>query len=152
MNSIAIAKNKEPSANDVGHQYNWQHFVLVTKYRYKMFGKQKTRDTVKDAIYDVASRKKMDVMEFAFGEDFAHIHILLNLPPTLTVSQAAQLLKGYSAYVVFREIPNHRLRYPQGHFWSAGYGSSSVGPQNVETIRNYIRKQDISDQAKPSAA
>ena len=94
MDSIANARNKEPSANDVGHQYNWQHFVLVTKYRYKMFGKQKTRETVKDAIYDVASRKKIGIMEFAFGEDFAHIHILLSLPPTLTVSQAAQLLKG----------------------------------------------------------
>ena len=148
MNSIANARNKEPSVNDVGHQYNWQHFVLVTKYRYKMFKNPKTMGIIRNAITDVAVRKKISIMEFAFGEDFAHIHILVNLPPTLTVAQAAQLLKGYSSYVVFKEIPNHHLRYPQGHFWSAGYGSSSVGPQNVEIIRNYIRKQNISEQVK----
>ena len=42
MNSLANAKYKEPSANDVGHQYNFQHLVLVTKYRYKMFKNPKT--------------------------------------------------------------------------------------------------------------
>ena len=41
-NGVANAKYKELSANDVGHQYNFQHIVLVTKYRYKMFKNPRT--------------------------------------------------------------------------------------------------------------
>lgn len=82
--------------------------------------------------------------ELSFGEDFAHVHMGLDIPNTISVSKVAQLLKGYSAYVVFREIPNHRLRYPRGTFWTAGYSNSSVGPATEETIKNYIRRQDIS--------
>ncbi len=82
--------------------------------------------------------------ELSFGEDFAHVHMGLDIPNTISVSKVAQLLKGYSAYVVFREIPNHRLRYPRRTFWTAGYSNSSVGPATEETIKNYIRRQDIS--------
>ncbi len=46
MNSIANAKYKEPSANEVGHQYNFQYLVFVTKYRYKMFRNPKTAKTM----------------------------------------------------------------------------------------------------------
>ena len=67
MNSIATAKNKEPSANEVGHQYNFQHLVFVTKYRYKMFGKLKTIDAIRKALYDTAERYKMEIKELSFG-------------------------------------------------------------------------------------
>ena len=67
----------------------------------------------------------------------------LDVPNTLSVSKVAQLLKGYSSYVVSKEMPNHRLRYPRGTFWSAGYSNSSVGPATEETVKNYIRRQDI---------
>ena len=53
----------------------------------------------------------------------------------MSVATAVQFLKGYSAYVVFKEMPNHRLRYHRGHFWSEGYSNGSVGPQNEETIQ-----------------
>ncbi|MGC8479422.1 MAG: transposase [Candidatus Micrarchaeia archaeon] len=49
---------------------------------------------------------------------------------------------------MFKEMPDHRLRYPNGAFWSAGYGSSNAGPQTEEIVRNYIRQQDISGQMK----
>ena len=113
-----------------------------------MFRNPKTIRVIREAINDTANRRKIEGREFAFGDDYAHAHIEVNVPPTFSI---AQLLKGYSSYVVFKVMPNHRLRYPQGHFWSAGYSSSSVGPQTEETVRNYIRRQDISGQTKLAA-
>ena len=144
MDSIAYAKYKNQSADEVGHQYNFQHIVLVIKYKYKMFKNPRTTETIRNALYDVAGRYKMTIKELSFGEDFAHAHLEVSVPNTMSIAFAVQLLKGYSSYVVFKEIPHHRLRYPQGHFWSAGYSNGSVGPRDEETVQNYIRRQGIS--------
>ena len=148
MNSVATAKYKEPPVDSVGHQYNFQHIVLVTKYRYKMFKKQKTIDAIRNAFYDVAERYKMTIKELSFGEDYAHAHLEVSIPNTMSIAYAVQLLKGFSSYTVFKEVPNHRLRYPRGHFWTAGYSNGSVGPRDEQTVQNYIRRQDISGQMK----
>ncbi len=125
-----------------------QHFVFVTKYRYKMFKNNATISAIKEALYDVAKRYKISIKELSFGEDFAHLHMEIQMPNTMSVSYVVQLLKGYSSYFVFRKIPNHRLRYPKGNFWSAGYSNGSVGPRDETTLQNYIRRQDISGQMK----
>ena len=144
MNSIATAKYKNQTANDVGHQYNFQHIVLVTKYRYKMFKNPRTTETIRNALYDVAGRYKIIIKGLSFGEDFVHTYLEVSVPNTMSISYAVQLLKGYLAYVVFREIPHHRLRYPRGHFWTVGYSNGSVGPRDEKTVQNYIRRQDVS--------
>ncbi len=148
MNSVATAKYKEPSADEVGHQYNFQHIVLVTKYRYKMFRNPKTVEIIRAAFYDVAGRYKLTIKELSFGEDYAHAHLEISIPNTMPVSYAVQLLKGYSSYKVFKEMPRHRLRYFKGHFWTAGYSNGSVGPRDENTLQNYIRRQDISGQMR----
>ena len=56
INSVACARNKELSVNDVGNQYNFQHLVLVTKYRHKMFKNLKTVGIIRDALYDTVER------------------------------------------------------------------------------------------------
>jgi putative transposase len=128
------------SADELNHQYNRQYLVFVTKYRYKMFGKQKTIDVVRRAFYDIAGRYGMTIKELSFWEDYAHTHLEVSIPNTISVSYAVQLLKGYSSYVVFKEVPNHRLRYFKGHFWSAGYSNSSVGFATEDTVINYIKR------------
>jgi len=138
------SRNKRFGIEGVGHQYHWEHFVFVTKYRYKMFGKDKTISAIKGAFYNVAQRYKLVIKELSFGEDFSHVHMEVSIPNTMSVSYAVQLLKGYSSYMVFKEVPNHRLRYPQDHFWTAGYSNGSVGPRDEATLQNYIRKQDVS--------
>ena len=146
MNSIAHARDKEPSVNDVGHQYNFQHMIFVTKYRYKMFKNPKTIEIIRNALYNVAERYGMTVKELSFGDDYAHVHMEVSIPNTMSISYAAQLLKGYSSYTIFKEMPRHRLRYFKGHFWTVGYSNGSVGPRDERTLQNYIRKQDISGQ------
>jgi REP element-mobilizing transposase RayT len=108
MNSVNNAKNINVTG---GHQYNWQHMIFITKYRYKMFRNSKTADIIRCALYDIAERYKITIKELSFGDDFAHIHMEISVPNTISVSYAAQLLKGYSSYVIFKEMPNHRKRY-----------------------------------------
>ncbi len=151
MNSVNNARDIKESATACVHRYNWQHLVFVSKYRYRMFKNPNTCKIIHDAIYDSALRHGIGVKEFAVGEDFQHVHLEVDVPNTMSVATAVQLLKGYSAYVVFKEMPNHRLRYRRGHFWSEGYSNGSVGPQNEETIQNYIRKQDQYGQMRLAA-
>ena len=117
--------------------------VFKTKYRYKMFRNPKTCKIVHDAIYASARKHGIGIREFAVGDDYAHIHMEIDIPVSMSVAHAVQLLKGYSAYVVFKEMPRHRLRYPQGHFWAEKFSNSSVGLQDEETVQNYIRRQNV---------
>ena len=144
MDSVDSAKNIEPVAKGLGSKYNFQHFVFVTKYRYKMFRNPKTIGVIKKAFYDAAERHKLSIKEFSFGEDFAHVHMELDIPNTLSVIQVIQILKSHSASVIFQKIPNFRKLYPRGSFWGYQYSNSSVGPVGEHIIQNYIRRQDIS--------
>ena len=122
-------KNINPPAKELSHQYNWQHMIFVTKYRYKMFRNPKTVGIIRDTLYDAAERHGMTIKEMPFGEDFAHVHMEVSISNTMSISYAAQLLKGYSSYRVFKEMPRHRLRYFKGHFWTAGYGNGGCRPE-----------------------
>ncbi len=118
--------------------------MFVSKCRFKVFRKEITREVIRKAIYQIAESNGIEIKELAFGEDFAHIHMEVNVPNTIKVSAAVQIMKSYSAYVLFIKIPNFRKLYPRGRFWSGYYSNGSVGPANEETVRNYIRNQDIS--------
>ncbi len=56
MNRGMNEKNINPPAKELSHQYNWQHMIFVTKYRYKMFRNPKTVGIIRDALYDAAER------------------------------------------------------------------------------------------------
>ena len=148
MDSVNQPQDINAGAVALGHQYNFQHMIFVTKYRYKMFKNPKTIQIIRRALYDVAERYKLEIKEMSFGDDYGHVHLEVSIPNTMPISYAAQLLKGYSAYIVFKEMPRHRLRYSRGHFWTAGYSNGSVGPRDEATLQNYIRRQDVSGQMR----
>ena len=71
-----------------------------------------------------------------------HIHMVATLPNNMTDSRAAMLLKGRSAYLIFRNREHVRLRYPKGHFWSPSYCSITVGYNDLSSIIEYIENQE----------
>jgi len=71
-----------------------------------------------------------------------HVHILIRLPTTLSISKAIQFLKGGSAYIFFRNHPKARLRYPQGHLWSKGKFYTTVGYTDLPSTLDYIHNQE----------
>lgn len=111
MDNVNHAKNIKGTKFD--WQYNWSHIVFVTKKRKKNFRKEYNRIVVRTAIEEAAARFGIGIKEFSFGDDFAHVHMELNIPNTLTMCQVVQILKSHSASAVFQRIPNFRKLYPR---------------------------------------
>ena len=145
--SISYPKIKETEEDYRGPNYNYEHFVFTTKYRNQVFKNANVIAVAKEALYHAAARHNIEIKVLAFGEDYAHVHVEVNIPNTMTVAYAAQMLKGYSSWALFKEIPSLRTDFFWGgEFWGKHYGNGSVGPQGEETVQNYIKRQDVSEQ------
>jgi REP element-mobilizing transposase RayT len=149
MDSIEYRQNikgsVEPNRNrEKCWQYNWEHVVFVTKKRKRNFRKEYNREVTRLGIEEAASMYKIGIKELSFGDDYAHVHLYLTIPNTITVAQAVQILKSHSASVIFQKLPGFRKLYPRGSFWGYQYSNSSFGPVGEDKIRNYIKRQDVS--------
>jgi putative transposase len=76
-----------------------------------------------------------------------HVHMLVAIPPRISVSSFMGYLKGKSALMMFERHANLKYKFGNRHFWAEGYYVSTVG-LNEETIRKYIRDQEKQDMAK----
>jgi len=120
---------------------NIHHLEWCTKYRYRMFRNETFREYCKDILYMIARRHGIVILELAVMEE--HVHAVVQLSPNMSQSRAIQLLKGASSHELFLMIPNFRLRYPKGNFWSKGNFKDSVGRQTTEGAKKYVRDQQI---------
>jgi REP element-mobilizing transposase RayT len=82
----------------------------------------------------IARANKMGAIEIGGVED--HVHVLLSLPSTLSISKAVQLLKGNSSKWIHETFSEH-----QAFEWQEGYGAFSIGVSGIETTVDYIRRQ-----------
>ena len=136
-----VSENLEEIKTDA--RYNWQHLYFVSKKRKRVFRKQKTIDCVKSAFREVEENFGYKIREIGFGEDFAHVHVVVNVPSKFSIQQTIQIFKSHSASKIFREIPNFQKLYPDKEFWSGWRYNGSVGPMTETTVRRYIQRQDI---------
>lgn len=74
-----------------------------------------------------------------------HVHLVLSIPPKISVSSFMGYLKGKSALMMFEKHANLKYKFGNRHFWAEGYYVSTVG-LNEETIRKYVREQEKHDQ------
>ena len=119
---------------------NFWHMEWCTKYRYKMMRKLTNKNLVEATIRKAAHEHKIKVHELTLLTE--HIHMLVTLPNAMTDSRALQLLKGRSAYLIFKNKEKYRLRYPKGHFWAPSSCAITVGYNDIETCRKYIQEQE----------
>ena len=76
-----------------------------------------------------------------------HVHMLVSIPPKLSVAQFMGYLKGKSATMIFEYHANLKYKFGNRHFWADGYYVSTVA-LNEETIKKYIRDQEKDDITK----
>ena len=76
-----------------------------------------------------------------------HVHILVSIPPKISVSSFMGYLKGKSSLMIFEYHANLKYKYGNRHFWADGYYVSTIG-LNEETVRKYIRDQEKNDIAQ----
>jgi putative transposase len=106
-----------------------------------MFRGKKNKKLCEDILHEVAERHNILMIELSVMPD--HVHTVVLIPPTMSVSKALQLLKGVFSYELFRRQPLFRYRYANGSFWSPGKFYRSVGDADTETVLEYVRNQRL---------
>ena len=113
------------------------HIVFAPKFRRKeIFGTLKA--DIGKIMRQLCEHKRVDIMEANACVD--HIHMLVRIPPKLSVSSFMGYLKGKSSLMIFERHANLKYRYGNRHFWCKGYYVSTVG-RNKEAIKKYIQDQ-----------
>jgi len=122
------------------------HLEWCTKYRYKMFRKIKYKNLLTACIRQSASRHGIKIIELDVQPE--HIHCVVEVSFSMSVSKTLQLLKGGSSKLFFEFHKKARLRYPRGHLWSRGKFASSVGFVQLDVVKNYVRNQSEHHETK----
>ena len=91
----------------------------------------------------LCKRKGVEIVEAELCPD--HVHMLVKIPPSLSVSSFVGYLKGKSTLMIFERHANLKYKYGNRHFWARGYYIDTVG-RNKKQIAEYIRNQLESDQ------
>ena len=120
---------------------NLYHLEWCPKYRYNMFKREENKKLCEEVLHEVAKRHNIIITELSVMPD--HIHTVVGIPPTMSVSKALQLLKGGSSRELFKRKPHLRCRYHKGHFWSPGKFYRSVGDADMDTVLQYVRNQRL---------
>ena len=133
---------KNEIKNTAHSKYRCQyHIVFAPKYRRKVIYKE-LRTDIGQIIRKLCEEKKVEILEAQACPD--HIHMLVSIPPYLSVAQFIGFLKSKSALMIFDRHANLKYKYGNRHFWSEGYYVSTVG-LNDQTVAKYIREQEGHD-------
>lgn len=120
------------------------HIIFTLKFRRKVIYNQ-YKQSIKEIIIALCKYKGVEIIEGHIMPD--HIHMLVSIPPKISVASFMGYLKGKSALMIFERHANLKYKFGNRHFWSEGYYVSTVG-LNEATIRKYIRDQEKQDQIK----
>ena len=118
------------------------HIVFAPKYRRKaIYGELKL--DIGYILRKLCEEKKVEIIEAEACPD--HIHMLVSIPPHLSVAQFMGYLKGKSTLMIFDRHANLKYKYGSRHFWCRGYYVDTVG-KNKKAIEEYIRNQLAEDE------
>ena len=114
------------------HRY---HIVWGPKYRYKVLAGE-IRERVRDIVRQVCQEMGVEIISGVLSRD--HVHMLVDIPPHVAVSDFVQRAKGRSSRKVQMEFPELRKRYWGRHFWARGYFCTTSGNITNEMILEYL--------------
>ena len=118
------------------------HIVFAPKYRRKVFFYQK-REAIGKILRQLCEWKDVNIIEAEVCPD--HIHMLVEIPPKMSVSSFMGYLKGKSSTILYEQFSDLKYRYRNREFWCRGYYVDTVG-KNKSRIAEYIRNQLKEDQ------
>ena len=113
------------------------HVVFTPKYRRKVFYNEK-KEAIREIIRTLCQWKGVEIIEGEVCPD--HIHLLLSIPPKMSVSGFMGYLKGKSSLMIFQRFGNMKFAYRNREFWCKGYYVDTVG-KNTTAIKEYIANQ-----------
>ncbi|UWX06367.1 IS200/IS605 family transposase [Taurinivorans muris] len=113
------------------------HIVFAPKYRRQIIY-NKLKEDIGKILRQLCEQKKVEIHEANACKD--HIHMLVSIPPNLSVSSFMGYLKGKNSLMIFDRHANLKYKYGNRHFWCRGYYLDTVG-KNTEKIKAYIQNQ-----------
>lgn len=118
------------------------HIVFAPKYRRKFFYEEK-RQEIGKILRKLCEFKQIAILEAEVCPD--HVHMLLEIPPKISVSGFVGYLKGKSSLLVYQKWGNLKYKYRNREFWCRGYYVDTTG-KNTKRIAEYIKNQLKEDQ------
>lgn len=113
------------------------HVVFAPKYRRKVIYHEIKKD-IGEILRKLCNEMKVEIIEAEACPD--HIHMLVSIPPYMSVAQFMGTLKSKSALMIFDRHANLKYKYGNRNFWCRGYYVDTVG-KNEKMIKDYIRNQ-----------
>ena len=120
------------------------HIVFAPKYRRQIIYGQIKKD-IGEILRKLCEQKGVEIIEAEACSD--HIHMLVCIPPHISVSQFMGYLKGKSSLMIFDRHANLKYKYGSRTFWCRGYYADTVG-RNKKVIAEYIKNQLAEDYAQ----
>jgi putative transposase len=112
------------------------HIVWVTKYRYKILdGAIGVR--TRDLLRRICSEERAEIISGSVSPD--HVHLLVSIDPSVSVSTLLRQLKGKSSHLLQIEFPELKKHYWGQHLWTRGYFAVSTGNVSTTMTTEYIQ-------------
>ena len=113
------------------------HIVFAPKYRRQVFYREK-RVAIGKILRQLYEWKHVNIIEAEVCPD--HIHMLVEIPPKMSVSSFMGYLKGRSSTIMYEQFGELKYKYRSREFWCRGYYVDTVG-KNTARIAEYIKNQ-----------
>ena len=130
--------------NSLSHK-KWNckyHIVFAPKYRRKVFLQEK-KVAIGKILRQLCEWKGVTIIEAEICPD--HVHMLVEIPPKISVSSFMGYLKGKSSVMLYEQFGELKYKYRNREFWCRGYYVDTTG-KNTARIAEYIRNQLKEDQ------
>lgn len=111
------------------------HIVWVTKYRYQIL-KGDIQLRIREIIIQICDAEDVKILGGVVSKD--HIHLNIEYPPKISISELVKRLKGNTSRKIQQEFPELEKRYWGQHFWAIGYGAWSTGNITDEIVKEYL--------------
>jgi len=111
------------------------HIVWVTKYRYPVL-KGEVQKRCRELIIQICDAEDIRILKGVVSAD--HIHMHIEYPPKISISDIVKKLKGRTSRRIQDEYPSIKKKYWGRHFWAIGYGVWSTGNITEDVIQNYL--------------
>ncbi|MDQ7083469.1 MAG: IS200/IS605 family transposase [Sulfurovum sp.] len=111
------------------------HIVWVTKYRYGVL-KGDIQKRCREIIIQICDAEDIRILKGVVSKDHVHMHI--EYPPKVSVSDIVKKLKGRSSRKLQEEFKELSKQYWGKHFWAIGYGAWSTGNVSQEMVNEYL--------------
>ncbi|HMV01641.1 MAG TPA: IS200/IS605 family transposase [Chitinophagales bacterium] len=116
------------------------HVIWCTKYRYRILTGE-VGERARELIREICKANYVEIVSGSMSPD--HVHLLVSVPPHLSLSKLLQYLKGKSSRKLLMEFNHLQKRYWGQHLWARGYFAVTVGNLNEKQVQEYIENQEM---------